>query len=322
MTVAQLSKCLATVFSALAISGTALAATPVAAKPAVAMAAKPVAPVDSISDSLVKSLRCSTLSRDNVLKSLQPDAFSAARHLPVRNWPAADGLAECWALSHAQRLTFFMGRFGQSANAQQYLVPKYLSPIEDMFSGATAAQFPIFPVADVGSLVGTLQGGFVDQSGKSRAFKADIEAYQEWRFYQFGNTSLIMGGRDRSTDDNAQSFQQLRGELAVGRMPMIVLRPSMTGQHVVLVKKISPATGSGIVNFDVYDSNYPYMDNHISYDPSTQEFTAPSVIMGLDADAYSPVGLFVVDDDDMDGIQNSLYGYYAKRCQALKAARK
>src|SRR6185312_15948692 len=68
-----------------------------------------------INDSLVKDLKCATLSGETVLTSLQPDAFDSTKDLQIRNWPDVIGIGHCWSLSHAQRLVYFLGRTGSSS---------------------------------------------------------------------------------------------------------------------------------------------------------------------------------------------------------------
>jgi hypothetical protein len=70
--------------------------------------------IDSVSDSLVKNLSCKTLTLQNVFSSLQEDAFSLDKQLPLHNW-SKDYLGQCWGLALTQRRLFYLARFNKSS---------------------------------------------------------------------------------------------------------------------------------------------------------------------------------------------------------------
>ncbi len=265
------------------------------------------APQKLISDSLVDRLPCNGLNESNILQHLQPNAFSIDKHFPIENWSSGGGLAECWSLSHAQRISFFLARFGQADLTD----PRDLGTIADIFRGR--GDFQVFPAHNVISLYNS-QVDFMDGFGHERRFQWDIQSYEDWRFYQPSNANLIFGERDRSQAENLNSFQQIQQDLSRGRMPLVILRGNLTTQHAVLIKRGYPLN-SEEWQFDVYDSNFPTLEHHIIYNQDAQEFTAQDIVAPFHIDSTSPIGLFIEDESDMDAIQSTLLAYYQVRCQ-------
>ena len=252
-----------------------------------------------ITDSLVNHLQCSTLTKETVLSSFQPDAFSSAHHLPVQNWASGHGLAECWSLAHAQRLLFYMGRFGEKTDAASVQMA-----LND-FSGAYDGDPEIFSLQDVGSLFKQLSG--------DRRLKKTIESYEDWRFYQAGNLENIIGDRDRDPATNADTYSRIISDLNVGRLPIVIIRAGLQIQHAVVIKGVGPS------GFVVYNSNTPSQDDSFSYDGPSREFYAQNIIKYFGVDPNLPVGVFLEDEDPMDSIQMSLFAYYQQRCLAAQS---
>jgi hypothetical protein len=268
----------------------------------------PVEPPSSdtkiISDSLVSKLACAGISEDSVMAAIQPGAFSIERQLPVKNWPAPFDMAECWSLSHFQRMLYYMGRFGSPVD----MSPVYLGVLEDTARGYNDAYPEVFPVSSASDVYHSMSD-----------FKGDIEHYQDWRFTRPGNLEFLLGERDRSGDDNQRTFEQIAADLPRGRKPLIVIRAQINWQHVVLIKS-AVQMDEDTYELNVYDSNYPAKENQLTYKVSEREFYAQDVL-ALDPfkkhahiDSKDPVGVFVVDEEDMDGIQHSLFDYYKGLC--------
>jgi len=270
-----------------------------------------------ISDSLVRNLNCTTLTKQTVLLSLQPDAFDKSRHLPVLNWGDSNGLANCWSLSHAQRLTFYLGRFGEAAPTESSAAKIYLQRILGLYKGDTPTSESVFPILNLQALYMQLSLGEYNGDFEQMTFAKTISDYQKWRFYRLSNMGMILGNRDRSTKTNTQTYQKILADLAKGRLPIVILRPALTDQHSVLVKRyLPPEENSYEVKFEVYDSNDPRHDNILVFDRLTSEFTAPAIVARLGIGTSSPpVGVFLVDDDDMDEIQTALYQHYQNQCE-------
>jgi hypothetical protein len=155
----------------------------------------------------------------------------------------------------------------------------------------------------------------MDDYGQERRFQWDIQSYEDWRFYQPSNADLVLGERDRSTQDNANTFNQIQQDLSMGRMPLVIIRGSLTTQHAVLIKRGTPMNQTQW-SFAVYDSNFPTLEHHIIYDSTAQEFTAEDIVAPFNInDPAGPVGLFIEDESDMDELQSTLFTYYQQLCQ-------
>lgn len=287
-----------------------------------------------ISDSLVKDLKCSELSRDNVLSVLQPDAFSWERELPIHNWGEIDaagkrmgfkgsnnGLGQCWSLAHLQRIIFYMGRFNEPEPSDR---SAYIKKLSATILGENDKNLEVFSIKDLGSLTNKFTEHFINnqEDESARGLKRDIEKYQSQHLYQFGNLGMLIGGSDRSRNENAQVFNQLRNDLERHRLPIVIVRESLSKQHAVVVKKVE-LDPTGNYAFDVYDSDSPgeeYSLSSISYIENEREFVAPWIVkeMGEFNVKTSPVGIFLVDEEDMDRIQDALYKHYTQVCNSGK----
>lgn len=274
------------------------------AQPSSGPGAEPAQPPSTssrvLSDSLVGGLACADISEESVMAAIRADAFSVARQLPVQNWSAPLDMAECWSLSHFQRMLYYMGRFGQQVD----LTPVYLGVLEDTARGLNDAYPEVFPV-----------NSSADVYHSMPSFKKDIEHYQDWRFTQPGNIEFLIGDRDRSPEDNQKTFEQIQAELPKGRKPLIVIRAQITWQHVVMIKSMIQLDDD-TYHLSVYDSNYPDRENSLIYKVSEREFYAPDILTLVRErfDSKSPVGVFIVDEEDMDHIQHSLFDYYKGLC--------
>jgi hypothetical protein len=274
----------------------------------------------TISDSLVKDLKCSTLTRDTVLSSLQPDAFAASREIPIRNWPDELMIGHCWALSHAQRILYYLGRFQNTGSPGIVPFTSSSKDILDQFQGTLTVKSPAADDESSESpppyeVFAAPDPSYYYDSSISQA----LEHYQIHRFANPLNVSFLAAGRDRDPDTNADTFATIQDDLAKGRAPLIVLRQSRMSQHVVMVKRVEPMTPDE-EKFDyritVYDSNFPGSENVIRYSSARHEFAAPEIFAIFGDDTTNPIGVFIVDEGDMDGIQDTLLTYYTNRCLA------
>jgi hypothetical protein len=253
---------------------------------------------DIVTDSLVKNLDCSTLSKDTVLASLQPDAFSSEREIPITNWgDILFPLGQCWGLSHAQRALFYLGRFETNSELTS---DAEMSQVLKIFKGG--ALDSVFPVSET----------FFPQLESSETFKESIQDYEATRVFNFSNLDL-MGIRDRGKSDNAATFAAIQAEISKNRLPIISMRINPLLQHVVVIKKIVE-DGAGAYHLAVYNPNLPNRENEVIF--SDNEFYAPQIIDVWDKlTPNRPVGVFIVDEGDMDQIQSTLLNYYSEQCR-------
>ena len=63
----------------------------------------------NISDELVENLSCENITTDSIYAHIKDDGFSVERSILQQNW-STGVIANCWSLSHAQRLHFYLGR--------------------------------------------------------------------------------------------------------------------------------------------------------------------------------------------------------------------
>lgn len=236
------------------------------------------------------------------MAAIRPDAFSVERQLPIKNWSAPFDMAECWSLSHFQRMLFFMGRFGSQVD----LSAVYLGTLTDTAKGLNDFYPEVFPVTSSADLLDVMHD-----------FKKDIEHYQDWRFTQLGNIEFILGERDRSPKENQRTFEKIQWDLPRGRKPLIVIRAEITWQHVVMIKSMTQVD-SDTFRLTVYDSNRPDQENTLDYKVGEREFYAPLILSkslrATRMDIKDPVGVFIVDEHDMDNIERSLFDYYKGLC--------
>lgn len=276
--------------------------------PALAFGRKPL-PIHSntvISDSLVKNLQCSTLSESTVLANLQPNAFDPSRNLQISNWPDVIGIGHCWALARAQRLVYFLGRLDGDPIPQVAPATTQVNDVSKMFRSPLASLVVFQETGDVGQF-------FSDGT----RLRGDIDFYQLARFANPSNLGMLAGWEDRSKSDNAETFARIQADLAKNWLPILVLRINPFEQHVVLVKQISAPDSDGNVAMAVYDSNDPYEDVQMTYSSHDQEFYPADYIMEA-LGTSAPVGVFLSDEDEMQGIQDTLLTYYANQCQLTK----
>lgn len=267
-----------------------------------------------ISDSLVKDLSCSKLSSDNVLLSLQPDAFSVEKQWPVQNW-GANGLGQCWALALSQRQMFFLARFGVK-DAGNPRTNGTRDQAMNMIKDGDNSR--VIQVSDSGMGDYYRSSDFYNSLREDKGgnnFRSAVESRQIGRFYSPGNLGMVFGGRERSESANEDTMKDILKDMSKGRMPLLILRAALTAQHAILIKKVEKL-GENHYRFTCYDSNQPGREATMEY--KDRQFYAPNIVGLFDYNARAPVGVFLKDDDEMDDIQETVYKYYSELCKGIK----
>jgi hypothetical protein len=275
-----------------------------------------------ISDSLVKNLSCATLTPENVLSSLQDDAFSPSRQWPTKNWgnvTVENGLmgldGQCYSLAYSQRRLFYLSRFNLQSTAQWRETRK---SILDLIRPELESK--VFEIPDSSLSSNTVYNLFTRQSD-DRHFTSSVEQLQRNLFYRISNAPIVMPNlnlkwANRSESTNQKTMESIASELRRGRMPMLVVRASLATTHVILVKKIE-RLDSGFYELTCYDSNQPTIDVKMTY--LNGQFYAPSIVGKFDESfSAKPIGVFIEDNKDMDEIQTIVYEYYRDLCGQIK----
>lgn len=299
-----------------------------------------------ISDSLVENLQCSNFSIDHIYKGIRADAFEVSRHIPRRNWLFNNGLVTlgaCWGLSSAQRRLFYLGRYDDGEMAQvneSETIPTILDhlrggrPERVMYEGAHSKrlvttplrQYSVFSLgvkpfmdslSETESLWQKLLIGFTEYTDGvqvRRNFKSEIESNQLQHFYRRGNLEMVKGDRSRTAQENRETVETLLKNLDGKRLTLLNIRTGRFSQHIVLAKSYFKV--HGFIYFLVYDSNAPHTNSWITYESSTSMFTSPQVAQRLDdPDHFSPLGVYVVDEQERDLIDAALITYYREQCR-------
>ncbi len=279
----------------------------------------------AISDETVNNLSCSNLNKESLLASLNKDeVFSTLRHLPIANWSFSTGLytlANCWSLSHGQRILFYLGKkeipsTEKTTSTTLNMIRRWLpdGKIEKKFSMTAWAP----------NVFNDLMIGYEQQDNQpdsnqeffKRNLKEDTEAYQTYRFHQLlKNIEYISKPRERTRNANRKSYVQLMENLNSNRLTETLIRPALKMQHVVLAKRaiIRP---TGETDFFVYDSNFPNIENTFYYDPKTEQFYAPEIVGPLKVkNPEKAIGLFLVDEEDREKMLETMVKHYEEICQ-------
>ncbi len=287
-----------------------------------------------ISDRLVQDLDCKKISVSEIYSTIRPEAYSVAVHLPDKNW-STGFLANCWSLAHAQRILFMLSRVAPAADLSE----AKLRGVLDLLRGSTPEEGARFPTpipqeralkqytvfstdrnfSEGSQLFSLLQQGIYEpwsQTRLFRNFKREVEVFQNFRFYRPSNLPMGLGQWERGTAENRQSFQALIKNIDHHRLSLVNLRGERTVQHVVIPKRYEVA-GSGKYIFFVYDSNFPDRETSFAYDSRIQQFEGGSVMGAFYHTPYltKAVGLFIVDEDEQQKIDESLVRFYQKSCQ-------
>ena len=300
------------------------------------MTAKAQSTSSKITDRLVQDLECKNVSATEIYSKIRADAYSIKSQIPEKNW-STGYLANCWSLAHAQRIIFMLSRLDLATEMSENKIRGVLDLIrgsspkmttlsqEPVLQERTLNQYTVFATdrnfSEGSKLYSLLQQG-IEEPGPlkiSRNFKRDIEVYEIYRFHRPSNLPMAVGDWERSTQDNQISFQVLKKNIDQHRLGLVVLRGDRTVQHVVIPKRYEIASdGKYIIH--VFDSNFPDQETAFAYDPQIQQFEGGSVMGAFYHSPYltKAVGLFIVDEDEHQKIDEALVRYYQKACQNLK----
>lgn len=292
------------------------------------------------SDSLTEGLRCENLSAHQIYQSVRPDAWTPAYHLPQRNWSYSAGLydlAACWSLARAQRLFYYLARWGESAPPTS---PQKLEALSDVLRGSSPyatyddfqpREFPlkeyfVFSQSEGGpflgsDLMGSLENGFqqrlANDKNLKRTFKSEIEFFQNRRFHDFiRNAKFIVGDGARPPQENRNTRNALLRNLEENKLTLLLLRPKRTSQHVVLAKSFSPKS-NGDIEINVYDSNVPHKNQILLFASGENQFYGAEIVQGLPgvSNPLAPLGVYIVDEEERSMIEAALVKYYQSKCR-------
>lgn len=284
----------------------------------------------TISDQLVENLDCKNLDSSTVYSHIRKDSFSSQRHLPLENWGFRYGfyrLANCWSLTHLQRIYFYLGRDVHAPSNIDLLSPISKSQIANLVRG-----FEPYYVMEEGLKNWPLKNWFVFPAEKlmelsapwreelehghilERSLASEVEHYQAWRFHQIKNSKLVFEKVPREIADHRRLVIQLKKLIDQNRLPLVVIKANLKTQHVVMVKSYEEVGGR--TQFIVYDSNFPELENEFSFDEDSQ-FRAPTIIgrLGGIQNPNQLVSIYLVDDKDHIKIEKALLQYYKKQCE-------
>ena len=266
-----------------------------------------------ISDSLVKNLSCKNLNQNNVFQSLQEDAFSDQKHLPTENW-SSGVLYQCWGLSLAQRRIFYLARFSQSPNNDISKKSSYeLDQLTEKLTSVSRKASKGLVEIDLLSIRNKRVQHLLAQN---KNFAKEIENRQKARFFNPSNLSMTFSNWERSETTNKETMINIEKNLTNGRLPIVILRTTVTQQHALLIKKLEKLNDNEFL-LTVYDSNQP-MENNLKILYKDGQFHAPDIIKYAFDDRDKPVGIFLKDEDEMDEIQQIVYKYYQDMCSKIK----
>ena len=300
-----------------------------------------IASAKNISDRLVDNLSCALLSSESIFKSIRADAFDIKYHFPVYNWHAGV-IANCWSLSRAQRIHFYLSRINVNKSEMSHADSKTIlnmfrgsipdtinqpligtKEIEKKINSFHVYEFPgtEFSVSPE-YLVTELKANTALSSGAllSRNFKRDIEIYQARRFSQISNlTSFVFSGSN-TKEFNSQTIQTLLKDLDQKKLTFINLRISTTTQHVVIAKKYFYNEQLNQIEIAVYDSRFPNNKvQNLIYDLNRQSFfckdIAGDLLIEMNKNADSEIDAFIVDEDDRIFIEDALIRHYRSACE-------
>lgn len=283
----------------------------------------------TISDELVSELVCSkAITEAQVLKSIDPSkAFALSKVIPVKNWGFNHNnlyeLGACWSLSHFARQVFYLGRDSQSLSTSQKIKilnsARGFSPRENAFGVRFERDLNLSLIPQSASDLALLYKENIEQklpSGRKilRNLKTDLEAYQSFRFHQPENANLVAGERERPAAENLTTLKTLRQNLPANKLTLVVLRAARNAQHVLVALRID-VLPNGDSEILVYDSNSPFKNQVIRFDPVQKQFFAPEINRLFGApQPQAPVGLFVVDEADRERQLKFLTRHYQKLC--------
>lgn len=295
----------------------------------------------NISDRLVTDLSCDSLTTGSIFQSIREDAFDTKYHFPIYNW-STGVIANCWSLSHAQRIHFYLSRINinkSEMNNQdsEAVLNMFRGSIPDIinqpligtkeiekqlnlltvyeFPGAELSLSPEYSVINLDANT-TVSGGV----SLSRNFKRDIEIYQARRFHQISNLSNFVFSTSNTKELNNETIQKLLKNLDQKKLTLLNLRITTATQHVVVAKSYRYLEDLNQIKIYVYDSRSPYdAEQSLIYDLNSQSFFSKNIagdlFLELNKDADSEIDAFIVDEEDRTSIEEALLRYYRSVCE-------
>lgn len=307
----------------------------------------------TVSDSLVENLSCQGLNTDKIMAHIRPGVFNSANHLPFKNWAFKKSgieLAACWGMASTQRKFFYLLRLNepvapaldiketlntirgakleyplmasQPENPDLEIQQMLESKITDykVILLAEDKALKMFANLDNLSFLDKLTKGIYDKQGPFtifRNFRTEVERSQVRHFFRPGNIGMGIGSGPRSPGENAMTLARLKKNISQNRLSLINLRLHNTSQHIVIPKSYT-TDKNGNVWFNAYDSNAPQADQPFYYDKKTGHFFAPRIMGKYIGDSsgtvYRPLGVYIVDEEEREQIEESLLKHYKKLC--------
>lgn len=273
-----------------------------------------------INDEFVKDLPCEGLNTDQIFSHLQPNVYHHSKILPVVNWSFRFGaydLANCWSLSRAQRILFYLGRQSNSllknGDNQKFSVGEDVdsnsidnhtvhfkisqSATErlqrtvrtlNMFRGIEVLQkFPDYsliplqgPLSVESEFFHDLQAGFIETRGiirEHRNLRSEIEKYQSFRFHQFIKNAKYIESID--ANDSVRN-QKIYNYLIQQLSKNRLVMINIKNQMMVqhVVLAHSYTILRDEVQINVYDSNSPFRKQKIVWSQFNKKFTASDIL--------------------------------------------
>ena len=310
-------------------------------------------PSKVINDSLVKNLSCNTLTRDNVLLSLQPSAFDKAKHLPLRNWDAT-GIQQCWGLAFFQRRLFYLSRF---ADVDRPLSSQTRNDMIDLISTNAPqkiVQLPRTHLNHFATMVIEPNGTSIYQKALESLAKDDMVPMQDVNstnsiFFgmflpKYPNSiygELIKSEGKRSIKDSVEDLQRklffrfdnislLTGNIITtekqNRETLSRIQDNLGQGRLplvvvrqkivsqhVLLIKSIEKISEEVYKIRCYDSSSPHSDTIIYYKKG--KFVGMSAV---GANVETETGIYIQDEEDMNQIQDLVFKYYKKLCHSSK----
>lgn len=309
-----------------------------------------------ISDSLVKNLSCKNLNYDNVLLSLQDDAFSVDRQFPMSNW-SSGALGQCWGLAFSQRRLFYLSRFSNKEELPA-LPDETRKKMLEMFSLKKPEE-----IIKIDSKI--LTDARTTTIAKSLAFVTDFyknnlskeiyeESLRENEFYAIYPTSfhyysseLINKLHEKKDGKDFESvIESLQRSLffRIGNTNLVageVVRSNSDNKKTMeeLLKNTSRGRMPIVVVRSKITAQHAVLVKRIQKisDKELRLFCYDSnvpgreVVIDYNDESFSTnamvsnnivndtVGLFIKDEEDMDYIQNTVYKYYKNLCKKIKS---
>lgn len=301
-----------------------------------------------ITDSLVTDLKCENLNTDSIYQAISPTkAFTTDNQIPNRNWAYYSGFAElanCWSLSHAQRILFYLARFdvpnayldkNKIEHSLNMIRGKY--PVEVVtrdrnkeFYNVTYRPYTQFSVFELNekklteNISASSYWPVLNQLHRFklsktpsffRTFKTESEAYQTARFFDTSNVDLVFKNGTGLPSENYALAKKLVNSLKMNRLPLVDLRIELTLQHIILLKSFRFEL-NGDISFVAYDSNQPYNSPELFYDSRAGKFRAPTILNRFYThNTDRNIAVIGVDNQDHKPIEIALLKHYKNKCK-------